>query len=397
MNWALLRRRYPRAWVDWMEGADADGSTLHLHPSDVAEVAVTPAERAAARDRHPECATPTGALEAIAKDLLDELAGAGWLEYELIDPDATDGDGDSVASVPGEVATEPERHRYTRAGVERRVVDWVLALHGMNTRGAWQESFSWLVSISYGYMIPVNIYKYGKIVAPVLGRKRHDALRRRLEARIGRASEDTAGIVLDPRPDVIAHSFGTLLLGKALHENHRIKVRRVITLGCILRPDFDWATLVERGQVEAVLNNYGTADGWARRAHAAIPDAGPSGACGFGRYDDKWPLEYRGEAGTVVFNVPATGFRHSDFFEDDGEPPTKLRTQFAKVWKPFLRTAKVGDIGGELGKAGCTVDWPDVRWKQRRWPRRALTGGWGKGRYTYADRRVDAEGRAVTR
>ena len=106
------------------------------------------------------------------------------------------------------------------------------------------------------------------------------------------------------------------------------------------------------------------------------------------------PAEYRG-GGRVLFNVPAHGFRHSDFFDDEGDPPTNLREQFRKVWRPFLRTHDVTKIAAELSKAGSEVAWPESEWRSRRWPRRALSGGWGPSPFTYADRRVDHEGRST--
>ena len=54
---------------------------------------------------------------------------------------------------------------YVHESTPSRDVRWVLTLHGMNTRGSWQEQFNWLVSKTYRYAIPVAIYKYG-IVRP---------------------------------------------------------------------------------------------------------------------------------------------------------------------------------------------------------------------------------------
>jgi serine/threonine-protein kinase len=62
---------------------------------------------------------------------------------------------------------------------------------------------------------------------------------------------------LDARPDIIAHSFGTWLVGHALESNPDIQVGRVVLTGSILRPDFNWKEHMPSGQVEAVLNHYG--------------------------------------------------------------------------------------------------------------------------------------------
>src|SRR6266849_2652826 len=45
-----------------------------------------------------------------------------------------------------------------------RNVDWVVAIHGMNTSGAWQEAFSWKFSTTWGRSVPVAVYKYGIVI-----------------------------------------------------------------------------------------------------------------------------------------------------------------------------------------------------------------------------------------
>lgn len=105
---------------------------------------------------------------------------------------------------------------FVREALVTRDVKWLLTVHGMNTTGAWQEEFNWRVSLSYGYSVPVAIYKYGIVRPGAFLRFRHKALRRELVARIrclvGEADEPGFRGV----PDVIAHCLGTLLLGTAL-------------------------------------------------------------------------------------------------------------------------------------------------------------------------------------
>ncbi len=378
--WGELAGRYPAAWIDHLMEAEQEAEDVDHTPASLAAIGATPDERATHVD-----------LEAAARQLLDELAGAGWLDeptvvkhcrlcgFEL-PPGHTDDNcpnPEEESHSLSDLGTDEERS-YHRDGIDRRYVGWLLALHGMNTRGSWQESFNWLVSTSYGRMVPVAIYKYGTVRPGVLARRRHATLRRQLVARIARARDEAAKVVRDPRPDVIAHSFGTLLLGHALHENPEVHVGRIITLGCILRPDFDWATLVRRGQVEAVLNHFGTEDSWAARAHATIPDAGPAGRRGFDLYPEVWD-----RADPPVFNVPAPGFSHSQFFEDEGDQPTTLTQQFQRVWELFLTTKDPSDIRERLEGKGNALEVPTEQWRPSRWPLRAITGGWGRSRYTY--------------
>ncbi|MCP3977407.1 MAG: hypothetical protein GY720_23200 [bacterium] len=390
--WAALRAEgFPNAWIDYLEGVDSEGGQLSVTPEFLGGLDVTPEDRT----RHSD-------LPAAADRLLQGLATIAWVQltttrhcpicdYEVPE----DHHGDTCPNPSREPhafidededAVLIERRSYSRTGIARRYVGWMLALHGMNTVGSWQESFNWRVSTSYGRMVPVAIHKYGVVRPGVLRRARHEELRDELVGRIRRASEEALQVTTDPRPDVVAHSFGTLLLGKALHANSDLKVGRIVTLGCILRPDFDWATLVERGQVEAVLNNYGTEDQWAKRAHFTIPDSGPAGRRGFDFYEEKWPEQYRAANSRPVFNVPAAGFEHSDFFDDELPRPTTLEQQFESVWEPFLTTRNVADIAKALELRGSHASWPAEKWRSSPWPKRAVTGGRGAALYTYADR-----------
>ena len=197
-----------------------------------------------------------------------------------------------------------------------RPVDWVLTLHGMNTRGVWQENLNWLVSLTYGRMVPVRVYKYGMVRLGVLFRRSQRKLRDEVSERLRSFSTQAELAGYRPEPDVIAHSFGTWLLGRALEADKTLKVGRVILTGCILPPCFCWQTLIDRGQVEAVLNHYGTADLPVAITRYFIPDSGPAGRRGF---------DAQG-----AINVEAPGFGHSTFFDEE------LDQVFEKVWRPFL-------------------------------------------------------------
>lgn len=206
---------------------------------------------------------------------------------------------------------------YFKQGQCTRDVRWVLALHGMNTRGAWQEEFNWMISRIYGHSVPVAIYKYGVIRPGAILKWRQRQLTRQLIERIRRLQGDAEFRGFGGVPDVIAHSFGTWLLGHALLEDQSLKVGRVILTGCILRPDFDWRPLIGR-QIEAVLCHYATKDFWARIAHYIIPDSGPSGRRGFNDRE-------------TAIHVRAEGLAHSDFFLENQMPK-----MHAHVWQPFL-------------------------------------------------------------
>lgn len=236
--------------------------------------------------------------------------------------------------LPGDPAKLESELIFDVLGGVSRDVRWLVALHGMNTRGEWQEQFSWRIATKYRYSAPVNIYKYGLILSGAVSPWRLRVLVRRLARSLRRATREAARAGFGDRPDVIAHSLGTWLLGHALHEHSDLRVGRVILAGCTLRPDFDWQSLIDAERVEAVLNHFGTKDHPTKICQFLIPDSGPSGRLGF--------------CSRGVLNVQAEGYAHSDFFLVD-----RMREQLADgtgLWCRFLslpRDRLEGAIGNE--------------------------------------------------
>ncbi|MCK5132821.1 MAG: hypothetical protein KAR40_11790, partial [Candidatus Sabulitectum sp.] len=151
-------------------------------------------------------------------------------------------------------ASELEVEEYYLLAVEpSRDIKWAVVIHGMNTRGAWQEDLVWKLSTLYKYSIPVFVYKYGLVqigaLLPFLQKRKVREFACHLK-KISKACNSH-----DPgfKPDVIAHSFGTWIIANTLKQNPDIKIGRLILLGSIIRPDFDWEKLLDNGQVEAIL------------------------------------------------------------------------------------------------------------------------------------------------
>lgn len=288
--------------------------------------------------------------------LLEALADDGWLRRErqflcpndLCDHEPTDEDiaagicphcGEQIA--PATV----QQVIYVRDLPPKRPVDWVVVIHGMNTKGAWQEEFSWFLSTTWGHSIPVAIYKYGIIIAGVIMAWRRRALQRRLRAKIAELRRQARVQGYGEKPDVVAHSFGTWLLGHLLEDelepdvDDPLRFGRVILAGCILRPNYDWAAVIEAGLVEQVLNHYATKDPIVPLAHWTIRDSGPSGRRGF-------------DEGVPVINVEAEGLNHSDLFSvdrciidgalrqkcpaDGARGQRHLDHTYGRYWQPFL-------------------------------------------------------------
>ncbi len=230
---------------------------------------------------------------------------------------------------------------YSFEGSQTRDVRWVLVLHGMNTQGAWQEEFSWLLSRMYGYSVPVAIYKYGIVRPGVLFRFRMRLLTTKLIEKISTLSHEAGLDGFGGSPDVVAHSFGTWLLGHALLYAKDLKVGRVVLLGSILRPDFDWGNLIDRGQVESVMCHRATGDIPVGIAQYIIPDSGPSGRCGFNSDES--------------IETVSEGLAHSGFFDQN-----RMQGFYNDLWQPFLTSPR-----STLRNRGRIKNWRPTNWLLR--------------------------------
>lgn len=242
---------------------------------------------------------------------------------------------------------------YRLVGETSRDIRWMIVVHGMNSRAKWQEEFSWQIANRLQYSAPILIYKYGWATIDVLVYRFHRMLASQLGQRMRIATAQAEATGRPSRPDIVAHSFGTHLLSIVLTDPdfEDLKFGRVITAGSIIRPDFDWDSLIEKGRVEAVLNHIGGKDMPVRIAQFAIPRTGPSGRCGY--------------TASNAINVCMQTFKHSDFFLDDN-----LRALNADggLWHNFL-THPLGHFAPE-GRLG------EVSWRRAsfvfRWPARCL-------------------------
>ncbi|HYC58541.1 MAG TPA: hypothetical protein VEK79_03160 [Thermoanaerobaculia bacterium] len=272
--------------------------------------------------------------ERAAIVLLERLAADGLLHREVREPPD---------------ASSEEEIVYVRKLAPPRVVDWVIAIHGMNSSGEWQESFTWQLSTTWGRSVPVAVYKYGIVTAGVLMPWRRGTLREALRRRIATLREEAEARGFSGRPDVIAHSFGTWLLGQLLEQEltrtDPLAFGRIVLTGSVLRPDFDWKRLKDAGLLEDVLNHYGTGDRVVPLAQTGIYDSGPSGRRGFD--------------GAEVINVRADGFGHSELFSTN-----ELERSYTQYWRPFLTLPRE-----ELRDLPEIAD-PTTRWRPWPWPLR---------------------------
>ena len=196
-----------------------------------------------------------------------------------------------------------------------------MLLHGMNTEGEWQQDSVYRFGL-YNEHSPFKIYKYGiRRIEPFFKLLQNKRVSKFIKD-YKQASKEARQCGINDPPDIIAHSFGTLILVRAMERDKAISFGRVLLCGSIIRPDFDWLKYKREGRVDLILNHFGGKDFWAHIAVYAIPRSGPSGRIGF--------VEMK-ETRDYIFNVKYPAYKHSDFFKDDNFPQ-----QFKFLWRPFL-------------------------------------------------------------
>lgn len=239
---------------------------------------------------------------------------------------------------------------YRHGGPISRDLQWAIVIHGMNTLGPWQEEFSWRLALKLRYSAPVLIYKYGIYRAGVLFRSSHRVAVRRLGARIAGSVALAVASNRKRPPDVVLHSFATLLFAKLLDEPKFKDLRfgRVILAGSIVRPDYVWRRHVDAGRVEAILNHCGSKDRIVDLAAFAIPDAGPSGRVG--------------SSDPTVLSARTEGYDHSTFFQNRGLDESLAPSG---LWDRFLRVP-VAALEVNRMDLGPAKSWRPLPWGLRR-------------------------------
>lgn len=289
----------------------------------------------------------TGVAEAPLKQALAMMAAQQWLEIhnsEHCVHCAQTPDDSSLANGTCSVCQDDApltlvtTTTYVINKARTRDIHWMLVIHGMNTVGAWQQEFSWLLANHYRHAVPVYIYKYGNLkIKPLLLLHQN-----RQVAKLAQAIRQLQQQAPDGRPDVLAHSYGTFLLSRLCqdHQYDDVKLGRLILVGSIVRPDFNWAPMLQSGRIEGVMCHHSDQDHTVRLAHFTIPGAGPSGRVGF---NDR----------VHVIHHHETDLSHSRYFE-----ASRMAQIFPQVWLPFLTAAKPSS-----SETKQTPDWRPSGWR----------------------------------
>ena len=194
----------------------------------------------------------------------------------------------------------------------------VISIHGIRTTGRWQKELN-DVLISAGFRhVPLD-FGFFSALSLLMPWSRS----RKVEWFHRTYSEKFSGG--DRKPSVIAHSFGSYIVTRAMLKYDDIRFERVILCGSIVSRSYPWrAVLLARDQADAVLNEAGGRDMWAAIVEWVVSDAGASGVSGFEDTAD-------GRLVQLIHERHA----HSDYF---------YRLNYERRWLPFLQGRSVQPV-----------------------------------------------------
>jgi len=183
---------------------------------------------------------------------------------------------------PASSAPQQARDASTLRPHARQTDRLLFTIHGIRTLGAWQDALNPVLkergwthcAFKYGYFsLPRFLNKWSR---KKIAEDFHEwYLRRRSKF------EPDDRIRRVKRPSIIAHSFGSLVVGETMAKYKEIKFDKIILCGSILPNDFNWRELLSRNQVWGIRNEFGFRDKWSKLAVKIIPETGDSGYRGF--------------------------------------------------------------------------------------------------------------------
>jgi hypothetical protein len=203
----------------------------------------------------------------------------------------------------------------------------VFPLHGIRTRADWQKDFT-EVAQTEKWKCRLKKWNFGRMsllnfLWPIGRAKKIKWFEKTYTDEINNRNIDLKG---DERPSVVAHSFGTYIVGWALFKYEELKLNKIILCGSILPTDFPWDVLLERGQVRGVRNEFGVKDVWVKWVRFFVPRTGPSGSKGFSRRHPR--LEQK-----------RFEFQHSEYFREG---------HMKAFWMPFLNRREPAVVEKQL-------------------------------------------------
>jgi intracellular sulfur oxidation DsrE/DsrF family protein len=160
----------------------------------------------------------------------------------------------------------------------RNVVQVIMLVHGIRTHAAWTEKIkSVLEKIPNTQVVPVRYQYFSalRFLFPLF-------TRRAPIHRFIREYRDLKNKYKEAKISVLAHSFGTYVVTRAIEENSDIELYRLALCGGVVKDDFRFSTYRAQLGPDNVLNDCGTKDIWPVLAKSATWGYGATGTFGFG-------------------------------------------------------------------------------------------------------------------
>jgi pimeloyl-ACP methyl ester carboxylesterase len=192
----------------------------------------------------------------------------------------------------------------------------LFSIHGIRTVGAWQDRLTDELRAKVIFHKP---YRFGWFGLPrfLFGPTRAIQIERFHRWYIEQRDADThdAGRHGGFRPSIIAHSFGSYIVGECMLKYREVRFDKIILCGSILPRSFEWSELLARNQVMRIRNEYGLRDRWSGLVSRFVPRTGDSGRA---RFEFENPC---------MEQLEFKYHKHSDYFEPG---------HIAEHWCPFL-------------------------------------------------------------
>lgn len=210
----------------------------------------------------------------------------------------------------------------------------VITVHGIRTYGGWQARLHRLLEARQPGIKVCN-YKYGYLplftyFVPFLRWLPTRLFRRE----IIRLASDNPGA----RIDIVAHSFGTSMVGwglRGIPSSQRPAIHTIILAASVLKPAFDWAGM--RSSIQRLCNECGTVDWILILNGIFVLFSGIAGCLGFTGIEDErfWNNFYR--------------FGHSDYFRKNGVDSDEF---MLARWIPLLISENIPPHEDKRGTGG---------------------------------------------
>jgi len=252
------------------EGFEAAFETL------LAEIRITSREEdAVAKVVAVEAVIPGIVLDNASETPARQLFSLALRSVDAIEDSAANG----IAPLPvtGKIDGDPNYGR-SRKDYEHVIV----LIHGIRDIGAWQNKVSRplaqagtaVTQIRYGlypavrFLFPINLS-----AGPV--------------RKVIKGLQDVRSEYPNARVSVVAHSFGTYVLLRALKQDHNLQLWKIVFCGSVADDLFEWAEVKrrvgdgDRATRDFVINDCGTGDSWPMLGAAFGWHYGMAGVTGF--------------------------------------------------------------------------------------------------------------------